>query len=127
MQPTLVLHSALCTGAVGQLPGGASSKPSGKQGETRGGKYFHRILAGYGKDQRPEYRYFHTKEEWDSYLDHKGGKSGEKKGKKDKKSKDRLKEKLDKEHNKKKQSLFVKKKADKEKEKKVEKGLFINL
>lgn len=126
----IYLHKSLCDlHKAGQL---ATSAGSSDTGEQRGGDYFHRIQTGYTKDNKPQYRYFRTAESWDAYT-----KEKKKTGKEDKKtgeeSAERLKEKTTGEQveSKKKEdktrqqaSLFIK---DKKKDKKVKKGLYLNV
>ena len=49
-----------------------SSSLSGGRGEQRGGKYVARVQVGYEKDGSPKYRYFHTEEDYETYLAGKG-------------------------------------------------------
>jgi hypothetical protein len=116
----LYLHKSLCDlEKAGQL---ATSADRGI-GEQRGGDYFHRIQTGYGKDNSPSYRYFRTKDEWDSYTQKKSKVS--KDDKKDKKpdSEESLKQKTSEEHKesakKQEHSLFIK-----DSKKKIKKSLY---
>lgn len=119
----LYLHKSLCDlSKAGQLA--SSADPGSKAGEQRGGDYFHRIQTGYSKDNTPTYRYFKTKEEFDSYQGKKGDTGKERTKKTGDESAQRLKEKTAKEHEessqKQKDSLFIK-----DKDKKVQKSLYI--
>lgn len=42
------------------------------RGAQRGGKYVARVQVGYEKDGSPKYRYFHTEEDYETYLAGKG-------------------------------------------------------
>ncbi len=117
------LHKSLCDlEKAGQL---ASSADRGV-GEQRGGDYYHRVQTGYSKDNTPNYRYFKTKEEFDSYSKQKGTTGKERTKKPSDEGAKRLKEATAKEKKetsaKQKESLFIKKK-----DKKVKKGLYISL
>lgn len=59
-----------------------------KTGETRGGTYVARVQNGYDKDGSPQYRYFRTEEDYETYLRNKGKSASAKK----------LEEKVKKEH-----------------------------
>lgn len=119
---SLFLHGSLCDLSKAEL---ASSADSGV-GSQRGGDYFHRIQTGYNKDNSPSYRYFKTKEEFDSYSAGKGSTTSKRTKKTGDDSAKRLKEKTGKEHEesskKQKDSLFIK-----NKDKKIKKSLFITL
>lgn len=88
---SLVLHKSLCDLEKAENRDSDSSAAS-KTGEQRGGDYFHRIQTGYSKTNKPEYRYFKTKDEWESYQ-------GQQKPKKPAEKKtSHLKDKVTKEH-----------------------------
>lgn len=121
----IYLHKSLCDlEKAGQLATSADS--SSTAGEQRGGDYFHRIQTGYSKDNTPQYRYFRTKDEWESYSNKQGDTQRARTKKTGDESAERLKEKTTKEHaassKKQKDSLFIKKD-----EKKVNKSLYISM
>ncbi len=120
---SLFLHSSLCDLSKAAKTPSASDKGVGEQ---RGGNYYHRIQTGYSKDNAPSYRYFDTKEEFDSYSAGKGETAKQRTKKTGDESAKRLKDKTTKEQKessaKQKDSLFIK-----DKDKKIKKSLFINL
>lgn len=126
----LILHKSLCDmNKAGQLA--SSGNPNSKAGEQRGGNYFHRVQTGYSKDNTPEYRYFKTKEEWESYQAHENPKSKEPKKKDKDDGAERLKKKTQKEQKasskkvNKDSGLFIK--PSKKDSPKVQKSLYITL
>lgn len=126
----IYLHKSLCDlKKAGQL---ATSAAAGGTGEQRGGDYFHRIQTGYTQNNKPQYRYFRTAEDWDAYSKEKKN-TGKEKKKTGEDSAERLKDKTKGEQDKSKQqeekarkkdSLFIK---DKKKDKKVKKSLFVKV
>lgn len=65
-------------------------------GDERDGSYAARVQTGFEKDGSPQYRYFHTMDEYKTYLANKN-KTGDDDKKKPEKKEDTLKDKLDKE------------------------------
>ncbi len=120
---SLFLHKSLC-----DLSKGDSSGSADKTGEQRGGKYFHRIQTGYGKNNAPTYRYFKTEEEFSAYSSQqtKEEKTKKQHEKTTKEGAKRLKDKVESEQQqtseKQKDSLFIK-----DKNKKIQKSLYIVL
>ena len=110
----LYLHKSLVKAA--QLPTSADRGV----GSQRGGNYVARVQVGYGKDNKPKYRYFKTPEEYKAYQEQQSTTTKEKKKKGDKKEgTKRLEEKTEKEKTKKQgSSVFVK-----DKDKKVQKSI----
>jgi len=89
--------------------------------QLRGGKYAARIQTGYEKDGSPQYRYFKTIEEYESYLKNSGKVPGKEKGKsKDKKTPaEKAAEKREEKLQERQSSIYKKK----DKQKKVKKSL----
>lgn len=115
------LHKSLCDLSKAAPPG------SSQTGEQRGGDYYHRIQTGYSKKTNsPTYRYFKTKDEFDSYSGAQKKAGDEKKKKTGDEGAARLKEKLTVEQKessaKTKESLFIK-----DKDKKITKSLYIKV
>jgi len=105
----------------GRLPSSADRGVGGQ----RGGKYVARVQVGYTKDNKPQYKYFTSVEDYRTYLENKGKTKGEKK-EPDSGTSDSLKRKKTKEEKKERKlrsegiGAFIK---DKDKKKKVEKSL----
>lgn len=94
------------------------NKSEKQTSEIRGGKYAARIQIGYEKDGSPKYRYFKTQEEYEKYLQGRGGKKKKKKDKDKRKDGDTLEEKREKEQkeSKEKQQKLMTASAKKKKE-----------
>lgn len=105
-------------------------------GDLRGGSYVARVKTGVEKDGSPQYRYFRTQEEYNTYLS--GGQEKREADAKKKKDSDSLKEKVKDEHKESKERskesseagkhrLLQAEKANKKKKDDVEKSLFLCL